>query len=139
MRLCAFIISIVFISCNSEKESKPTVSEPIAYVAPVEQPESVESTQLYQEFLNNGVAVAQKYGGKTIIVSGIVYMVNKNDEGENFVALTAYPPYGFVQCYFNAASVGQIASINKGQRISIKGKYLSAVKTIIAMDNCQIQ
>ncbi len=81
---------------------------------------SATARQMYDDYHNNEVAAKRKYVGKVVEVTGKVWLIQTNETVRSYVALTAY---GYVDsavtCY--VVDKEQLASLNKGETISIVG------------------
>ena len=83
----------------------------------------VSATTLYEEFNTNNVGAETKYKGKTLLVTGTVYNIDKTFFlGTAYVHLMAGYITDGVTAYFSVEGESQLTNITQGQTISILGK-----------------
>lgn len=118
---------------NTESSFKYADNEPITQIT---------ATDLYTTYNNNVVAADGKYRGKTLIVTGYVFEINKTYDGIYFVILDNKGANGFSStfCYFPASRNSSLSSLQKGQFLSIKGKCIGrgADDIFPKLENCSL-
>lgn len=102
---------------------------------------SMSATQLTKEYSENEVAADDKYKGKTIAVYGNIESVETGLFGTMIdVNLKDERPLGWiaVTCHFNKSHKAELASLSKGQRVSIIGQCDGKAGSVI-LNACQLR
>lgn len=106
------------------------------------QPEEVikvSAIRLSEEYDANKVAADVKYKSKTLEISGIVNSIGKDILDTPYVTLKGreYSLFG-VQCMFGKADEPKLATLSKGQNITLRGKVSGELVGNIVARGCQI-
>lgn len=100
----------------------------------------VTANELWNAFDENEIDAEQKYNGKTVRITGIVSDINSADTFTSANVLLAVDNsyFGSVQCNFNSENANALATLNKGQSVTIEGtcRTLSIYNLIIR--SCQV-
>ena len=107
-----------------------------------EQVYQITATDLYAAYKNNEMAADDKYMNKTLIVTGYIFEINKNYDGIYYIILANKGGDGFTStfCYFPANRNSSLASLQKGQFVSIKGRCVGRPSTIFPqLNNCSLE
>ena len=126
--LC-FLIMLIGSTEDSEIE-KDISSETVSY--------RLSATQLYSEYDANEVAADQKYKGKVIVVSGIIDDIGKDILDDIYVTLKGAEYFGSIQCFFSDAHVSKAAQLQKGQKLSVKGRCDGKMMNVL-LRGCIVQ
>lgn len=94
---------------RSDNQSEQTVSH------------NVSANQLYREYESNEVAADRKYKGKIVVVSGVIRDIGKDILDNAYVVIGGEGFLDGVQCTFEKPDETSLASLSKGQRVTIKG------------------
>ena len=84
----------------------------------------VTASRLAEDYEANEVAANQKYDGKVLEVSGTIEAVSGGGSGDAYyVDLSAGSmSLTSVRCHFSESHLGDITSIRKGERVTLRGK-----------------
>ena len=96
--------------------------------------------KLFGEYEADEAGASAKYLGKVVLLSGIVAEVGQV-EGSPYVALVAGGTLdlGLVSCVFPREAAQDVASVSKGQNISVKGKVIGRPSFAeIRLDRCTL-
>jgi hypothetical protein len=102
------------LGCSSEKATERNIALTPAIV--------VKAVDLRQAYEDNEIAADDKYKNKVLIVQGIVENIGKDILDTPYVTLATDNALGSVQCMFADDHKGELAELQKGQAISIKGR-----------------
>lgn len=105
---------------ESKPESKPE-TKPEEKPEPVEEVIAITAAELYQAYEDNEVAADQKYKGKTLEVSGTINNIGKDIIDRMYITLDTGDIILSVQVYFKKEHEDVIASLSKGQDVTIIG------------------
>ncbi|MEP6742129.1 MAG: hypothetical protein ABJB61_06475 [bacterium] len=97
---------------------------------------SVTVVQMYDEYHNNAIAAKRKYSGKVVKVTGILSNIQVNEMARSHVDLTAHDFGIDVTCY--VVDKEQLATLNKGETISIVGTVSDAYVYAVLLEPCKI-
>lgn len=103
----------------------------------------VTPEQLYDAFDQNEVNANNKYGGKTVIVTGQVLKISVSG-GQPIIELAENAneeAFGEVNCYFdsNSSDSSRIANLKKGQKVTVKGVVKKSGFIGVPIYNCSLQ
>ena len=99
----------------------------------------VTAMQIINDYKDNGVAADAKYKNKLVEVSGVVDTIDKDILDTPYIALESYE-YAIVdriQCMFSKSDEVQLATVAKGQQITLRGNVEGKLGNVIIRD-CQI-
>ena len=120
LRLCfgaaILLLLVAFTACETEEQ----VAKEIEALAP---DYVLTAQQLFSEYEANEVAADLKYKGKVLLVTGVVTDIGKDIFDTPFIEMSL-DQFGLegVKCNFAENEVPGIASISKGQTLTMKGK-----------------
>jgi RecG-like helicase len=137
-----FMIIGIANSGNSSKTTSPTTTSPASnQVQPPKVIETIKITSpsLYAAYNANEVAADTKYKGKMLEVSGTVDDVKKDILDTMYVTLQSDEMFGSIQCYFDNQHTSQLASLKKGQQLTITGKCDGYSIMNVLVKNCEIK
>ena len=85
---------------------------------------SVNAFQLVDDYKNNEVAADKQYKGKVLEVSGFIESIGKDLMDTMYVSLGGGGEFEMrgVQCYFADSETDNLATLSKGQQITITGR-----------------
>jgi hypothetical protein len=98
----------------------------------------ITATALVQAYQDNEVAADQRFKGTTLLVSGAVDSVGKDVWGAPYVSLrTDEEALGLrsVQAMFSRSDEWRVASLSKGQRVSIRGRCDGMLGNVLLQDS----
>lgn len=114
---------------GSENTSVPTEEEAIV----------VSAVQLSREYDDNKVAADAKYEDKIVEVSGIVNDIGKDILDDPYVTLEGISTSLFgIQCMFPRGDESQLASLSKGQSITLQGRVSGELVGNVILRGCSI-
>lgn len=79
----------------------------------------VSAAQLYADYAANEVSADSKYKGKWLYVTGNVAEIGKDFTDDPYVSLVGESRYANVRALFKKSMNGQLAELQKGQKISL--------------------
>ncbi len=108
---------------QAQKEAS-TTTEPKKEVpaAPKEAVIKTTATELYDAYDANQIAADEKYKGKTLEITGTIYSIGKDVLNSPYVQLEAKNPLLGVQCYLSKDEASKAATLQKGQKVTLKGR-----------------
>jgi len=130
--VCTFFI--LAIASSDDKKIEKEVSEQEATQPAIQ----VSATQLYADYEANEIAADQKYKGKVLVVSGTIGDIAKDIADDIYVTLKGDDVIGDVQCFFSEAHTSTAAQLQKGQKITVKGKCDGKMMNVI-LRGCSVQ
>ena len=130
--VCIFFI--LAIASSDDKKIEKEVSEQEANQPAIQ----VSATQLYADYEANEIAADQKYKGKVLVVSGTIGDIAKDIADDIYVTLKGDDVIGDVQCFFSEAHTSTAAQLQKGQKITVKGKCDGKMMNVI-LRGCSVQ
>lgn len=92
------------------------------------------------EFDNNAVAADEKYQNQIIQITGYIQNIDEDILGQKYVTVWSEKDaitLKSTQCYFDDDDVNQITSLNKGDTVTIIGKYKGNQIGVI-LEKCQV-
>jgi len=99
----------------------------------------VTAKQIVDDYKANEVSADAKYKGKEFEISGVVETIGKDIMDTPYIALESYE-YAIVdkvQCMFNKGSEAELATVSKGQKITLKGEISGKLGNIL-VKRCEI-
>lgn len=102
----------------------------------------ITASQLAKEYADNEVKADSKYNGKVLLVTGTINDIGKGLLDDIYVTMGTGISVDFddgfgVQCSFPDKHEKEVANLNKGYSIKIKGKC-GGVLGYVQLDGCQI-
>lgn len=100
----------------------------------------ITASQLVGAYQANQVAADAKYKGQTIQVSGKIDGIGKDILDDPYVSLTGDPtnPLADVQCQFSQNDEAALASLSKGQQVTLQGTGKGMTIETVEIRNCSI-
>ncbi len=135
------IIFVLGVIGSIGDSSKPMVANSPTPVA-TEQPKAVikvTALALSTAYKDNEVAADAKYKGQTVEITGTVDTIGKDILDTPYIALatTQYAIIDRVQCMFSKSDETQLATVSKGQNITLRGEVSGNSGNII-VNGCSI-
>lgn len=99
----------------------------------------VTSAEIVADYKENGVAADAKYKDKLVEISGTVETIDKDILDTPYIALESYQ-YAIVdkvQCMFSRSNESELATVAKGQKITLRGKVEGKLGNILVR-GCEI-
>lgn len=131
--ICVVVVIVQLSDKGSDARSASSTNTP--------PPEAMKVTamQIINDYKDNGVAADAKYKNKLVEVSGVVDTIDKDILDTPYIALESYE-YAIVdriQCMFSKSDEVQLATVAKGQQITLRGNVEGKLGNVIIRD-CQI-
>jgi tRNA_anti-like len=107
----------IMLACSSPEQEEADVT--------ARQPEvTVSAAQLSADYQANEVAADAQYKGKIVLITGIVDTIGKDITDRMYVSLKSGGEYSIfgVQCFFAKAHESELAQLQKGEFVAMKGK-----------------
>lgn len=100
----------------------------------------LSSETLRKAYAANQVSADQMYDGKLLEISGTVDTIGKDILDEAYITFEANDPYAYdeVQCMFKMANEGELATVSKGQPITVQGTMSGVVIAGPIVRNCKV-
>lgn len=156
LKITAVVILLVIISVVVSKNEKgsavttavtvnvsPSVTssttEAIPVATPSQAPIIVSASKLSSDYQSNQVSADAEYKGNLVQVTGTVYNIGKDILGNPYVELqdSEYDPIG-VQCMVSQDIEPTLASLSKGQIVTLEGTVSGEVIINVEVDGCRI-
>ena len=143
--LIVLVVIIVIASSGNKSDNQTTTATPEQSTQKAEQPAAqkppdaikITATKLYGDYKANEVAADASYKGKTLEITGTVSDIKKDITDTLYVTLKGDQYFGDVQCYFNDKYTSQLASLKKGQQLTVMGKCDGLLMNVL-VKNCDI-
>jgi hypothetical protein len=116
-------------SRSSTSAQAPSATEPVIRVS---------IAQILRDYKANEVAADEKYKGQVIEVTGVVGEIKKDITDSIYVTLgTTGDEFEIpvVQAFFDDAWKGQASSLQKGQRLTIRGRVNGLMMNVLVKDS----
>jgi hypothetical protein len=136
------IIVIGVISGNGNKTISPNKEGQKKEIANEKTKETVkvEIASFMQEFDENQLAAEKKYKDKIVELSGYIKNISEDIGGSPYISLDKTLETTFnltqVKCVFKSAN--DVMGLKNGQKVAVKGEFISQVAGIIELKNCQL-
>jgi hypothetical protein len=95
----------------------------------------VSPKQLLADYTANEVAADLKYKGKTLEVTGPIESISKDFLDEVYVAIEAGDPIRTVTCYLDSDSAKKVATLTKGQTVTVQGRGDGLLMNVVLRDS----
>jgi hypothetical protein len=110
------------------RPQKPTPPKPTAMVVPLQ--------TLLSEYKSNEVRADSQYKGNVVQITGIVGDVKKDILGSIYVTLGTGAAFEIpvAQCFFDDRLAQQAATLNKGSKITVRGRVDGLMMNVLVRD-----
>jgi len=133
------IIGLSSIGGGSDSSSSTANSNTENTSAPTEEAIVVTAVQLSREYDDNKVAADAKYEDKIVEVSGVVNDIGKDILDDPYVTLEGISSSLFgIQCMFPRKDESQLATLSKGQSITLQGRVSGELIGNVILRGCSI-
>ena len=124
-----FVFSMIFSGGDS------TSTAPQERIAEIK----ISAIQLHQEYDDNTVAADAKYEDKVLEISGVIESIGKDILNDAYVMLQGreYSSFG-IQCMFSKSNEPELATLSKGESITLKGKVSGELIGSVIVRGCTI-
>lgn len=101
---------------------------------------NVSSETLRKAYSANQVSADQMYEGKLLEISGTIDTIGKDILDEAYITFEASDPYAFdkVQCMFKMVNEGELATVSKGDPITVQGTMSGVLISGPIVRNCKV-
>lgn len=101
--------------------SPASTTTPVAAAEPASAPTVIEisAPDLYSAYDANEVLADNKYKGQWLYVSGVISEIGKDISNDPYINLVGENEYANVHAVFTKAAIDQLATLHKGQSISL--------------------
>ncbi|MES2223750.1 MAG: hypothetical protein V4469_02330 [Patescibacteria group bacterium] len=141
LKVFLVLVLFVIIGTTSSSNVMPSVVTDKSVSVPVpEQPAiKVTATKLLADYKANEVSADAKYKNNIVEVSGLVDTIGKDIVDTPYISLTDGSQYSFenVQCMFSKADETQLATVSKGDRLTLKGELSGKLGNVL-VNGCSI-
>jgi tRNA_anti-like len=115
-------------SSSDEQQSEPQSGRTVSG--------TYDAADLQSQYAENQVAADEKFGGKTIEVTGSVYDIK---ESSVQLGVTSHVDALFIYCYFKASERAKVGHLSGSDNISVTGQVRRGSDEFdISLDNCTI-
>ncbi|MEK7995079.1 MAG: hypothetical protein AAB403_14835 [Planctomycetota bacterium] len=118
----------VFLALAIGSSSEKKTELEVANVAPQV---TIGATDLFADYKANEIAADQKYKGRVLQVTGTVDSIAKDITGTMYVTLKGDEFIGSIQCLFDDAHANQLAGLQRGMKVSVKGKCGGKIMNVL--------
>lgn len=127
------MLLLALAACETEEQ----VAKEIESLAP---DYVLTAQQLFNDYEANEVGADAKYKDKVLLVTGVVTDIGKDIFDTPQIQMT-FDQFGFqgVQCSFADKEVPGIASISKGQTVTVKGKGDGKLILLVELRGCTLE
>ncbi len=94
---------------------------------------------LYAAYDENEVAADQKYKNALVEITGTVHDIGKDVLGDAYITLDTGKPYYYVQCTFSKAQESAVASLSKGETVTVGGECRGSVLLSVLVRDCKLK
>ncbi len=99
---------------------------------------TITATALDQEFDDNELAAELKYKGKTLVVSGAIKRITRDDRPGKVTIELSGTPESTVDCHFDRANQGDLGALVVGQDVTIRGRCRGKVHSYVMLETCAL-
>lgn len=136
--IVVLVLGSIGSSSDSSKQSVTSNTAPSAS----EQPKAaikVTALALSSAYKDNEVAADAKYKGQTVEITGTVDTIGKDILDTPYIALatTQYAIIDRIQCMFSKSDEPQLATVTKGQNITLRGEVSGKMGNVV-VNGCSI-
>jgi len=96
----------------------------------------LSANALFNEYDKNSVAADAKYEGKIVKVSGTIQSIGKDIIDTAYLVIGGSGFLDGVQCMLPRGQEGLVASVSKGQYVTLKGKVSGQIMGNVIVNNC---
>lgn len=97
----------------------------------------ITASQLVAEYKANQVAADSKYKGKTVEIAGTISTIGKDILDTPYISLNGDGIISDVQCMFDKSDQGELTTLSKDTRITLRGEVGNYLMNVIVRD-CSI-
>lgn len=101
-------------------------------------PVRATSAQIAQAYENNEVSAKMQYGGKTLLVTGIVTGITLDIMDNPVIQMEGVNQFLPVQAAFDKSYSGRLSQISKGQQITVTCREITEVISAPLLDECSL-
>jgi hypothetical protein len=139
------VLVLVLLGIAGSTFPKSDASSPVAdsfktaVVTPSQPAIQVTAVKLAADYKANEVAADAKYKNNAVEVSGLVTTIGKDILDTPYIALSDGEEYSFtsVQCMFSKGDESQLATVSKGDRVTLKGEVSGKLGNVL-LKGCSI-
>lgn len=104
-------------------------------------PVNISAAELSKAYESNETTAAESYGGKTVIVTGVVGDTDTPEIGNPAVTLIDAGKKPVIQCFgFSADQRDAVSKLKVGQTVSVKGKCMGRMMgRLVVLEDSVIQ
>jgi hypothetical protein len=144
--ICCLVIAICFGAIIGTISSEETTSGTNSYQQEAENKTEIQyievsADDIFSAFEENEIAAEAKYKGKAVKITGIVSEINSKSTliSANILFKVEGSMFGCVQCNFNSENSKALATVEKGQTITIVGTCGELSFYNLMVNACKLQ
>jgi predicted PurR-regulated permease PerM len=143
LKIAIVIVLFIIAGVVTGNSGSPVKTATSAKSQPTQQAQpsaiNVSAAQLFSDYSANQVAADAKYKNNLVEVTGIVGNIGKDILDNPYILLTDGQEYSLtgVQCSFSQSDNSQLATVSKGQQITLRGN-VSGLMMNVEVSGCQI-
>lgn len=118
------------------KYENGNIVDTVKYMHPTTRAIEVTAEELLDAYATNEVAAKKKYENKYICITGIVESIGEDITDTLYITLSSGDEWDFgnVQCYFSDEYLNEIATLNKGDKVTVYGTHSDYFMSVLIED-----
>ncbi|MCE9566281.1 MAG: OB-fold putative lipoprotein [Planctomycetes bacterium] len=97
---------------------------------------TITAIELDEEYDTNELAADTKYKNKTLVVSGKIKKITRDDKPGKITIELVGTPGSTVDCHFDRAQHGDLGTLIVGEDVTIRGNCKGKVQTWVTLERC---
>ena len=138
---CIIGIAVIREFVAEGRRPEASVATPEAKAMEAQEPEPrVRAADLIRAYEANEIRADLQYKGKIVVISGQVDNISSDIMGTPFVTLKHSDDFSFrsVQCLFSRSEMEELARLNSGERIVLRGRVAGELLMSVIVRDCSI-
>jgi hypothetical protein len=138
--LGVFVLLGMIISASSDDKTASTPASSNTQTAQEVAAIKLDSETLRQAYKANEVSGDNQYKGKLVEISGTIDSIGKDITDEAYITFETPESYSLdsVQCMFKSSEETQLATLKKGQQITVQGTVSGATIGKVIVRSCKV-
>ena len=145
--ICVIILAVcvgamigIIVSEDSASGSQPKIENESENESKIEYIE-ISADDIFSAYQENEIAADERFKGKLVKITGIISAINSRDilTSANVLLSVDGSYLGCVQCNFNSSDAKDLASLEKGQTVTIIGTCKGLTTFNIMINACKLQ
>ena len=134
------IVAFLYVigSSSNSNPQAPTGAVSTPATPPQREAIRVSARQLLQEYEDNQVSADTKYENNLVQVSGVVDSIGKDILDTPYISLKGRDSIKSVQCMFSKKDETALASVSKGEQLTLEGTLSGFLILNVIINDCKI-